>query len=75
MIDGKETHVAHIVLACNKHNEKVVLDSIVKVCREKLLSDHFPHLLKIHNDSLPVSLSGKLNVAEMKKLTDDLLRI
>lgn len=75
MIDGKETHVAHIVLFCNEHNEKEVLDSIAKACHEKLAPNHFPHLLKIHNDSLPVSLSGKLNVAEMKKMSVDLICI
>ena len=75
IIDGKETHVAHIVLACNKLNEKEVLNSIAKACHEKLAPNHFPHLLKIHNDSLPVSLSGKLNVAEMKKMSVDLICI
>lgn len=75
MIDEKETHVAHIVLACNKHNKKEVLDSIAKACHKELSSDYFPHLIKVHDDALPVSLSGKLNVAEMKKNTVGLIRL
>lgn len=73
MIDEKETHVSHIVLACNKHNKKDVLDIIAKACHEKLSPDHFPHLIKVYDDALPVSLSGKLNVAEMKKNTAGLI--
>lgn len=75
VVAGKETHVAHIVLAYNKHSEKEVLDCIANICYEKLSPDHFPHLLKIHDDALPVSLSGKLNVTEMKKQIDNLFRI
>lgn len=73
IVDGKETHVAHIVLACNKHNEKDTLDSIAKACYEKLSPDHFPHLIKLYDDALPVSLSGKLNVVEMKKNSKGLI--
>lgn len=73
-LDGKRTHVAHITLSSGADAKKVY--SLIKAhCSEKLDANHYPNLLKLHPSALPVSLSGKLNVAEMEKDINDLVRI
>ena len=73
-LDGKRTHVAHITLSSGADAKKVC--SLIKEhCSEKLDANHYPNLLKVHPSALPVSLSGKLNVAEMEKDIDWLIEL
>lgn len=72
-IDGKQTHVAHTVLYSDMHITEEVKEQIQAVCQTKLPKNHYPHLIKLHEDALPVSPSGKLNIADMKRDVEDLI--
>ncbi len=73
-IDGKKTHVAHIVLI-DGADKKATLNAIKEHCERKLPVNHMPTLVKIYDTALPVAPSGKLNVAEMEKDTRDLIEL
>jgi len=73
-VDGIETHVAHIVCAKGCDTD-TILTKVASICQEKLHPNHFPHMIKFYADALPVSASGKLNVAEMKQNTANLVHI
>lgn len=71
-IDGKQTHVAHAVFFNDKSTEEIIAQ-IQTVCKNKLPENHYPHLIKLHEDALPVSPSGKLNTVAMKQDTENLI--
>ena len=73
-IDGRKIHIAHIALA-KEADINVVTKEIKEYCSNILPENHMPTLLKVYDSSLPVSLSGKLNVAEMRKNISDLIEI
>ena len=73
-INQEKHHVAHISLDSGANIDDV-LCKIKAHCEKALSQNHFPKLIKIHNDALPVSLSGKLNIDEMKNSTNDLIRL
>lgn len=73
-VDDVETHVAHIVCAKGCDTD-TILTKVASICQEKLHPNHFPHMIKFYADALPVSASGKLNVAEMKQNTANLVHI
>lgn len=74
-IEEKPTHIVHIALSQTNESESDTLEKIKTVCREKLSENHFPRLVKLYDDALPVASSGKLNVVEMKKNTTGLIRL
>lgn len=74
LIDGKETHVCHIVIESGVNKENV-LKAIQEHCREKLPANHMPHYFKIYEGALPVAPSGKLDTQTMKRDTEKLEEI
>lgn len=73
-IDGAQTHVAHAVFFNDKSTEEIIAQ-IQTVCKNKLPENHYPHLIKLHEDALPVSPSGKLNTVAMKENVVGLIEI
>lgn len=73
-IDGNNTHVAHITLS-DGVDAQYVCSLIKEHCLKKLDTNHFPHLIKLHISALPVSPSGKLDIAEMEKDIDEVIRL
>ena len=73
-LDGAVMHVCHAVLVDGTDQEQV-LRMIQEHCAKKLDTDHQPLLLRLYSDALPVAPSGKLNISEMRKNTDNLLRL
>ena len=73
-LDGVVTHICHTVLVDGTDQEQV-LRMIKEHCAKKLDTDHQPLLLRLYSDALPVAPSGKLNISEMRKNTDNLLRL
>ena len=73
-LDGAVMHVCHAVLVDGTDQEQV-LRMIKEHCAKKLDTDHQPLLLRLYSDALPVAPSGKLNISEMRKNTDNLLRL
>ncbi len=73
-INSEKVHVAHIVLAA-KSNVDETLKAIKEFTSEHLPETHIPELVKLYDKSLPVALSGKLNVAKMEKDTHNLINI
>lgn len=71
-IDGKASHVAHIVIA-NNENRSNVFKQITDICKQTLPESHFPKYLKVYDDALPVAPSGKLDVEAMKRNVDYLI--
>ena len=74
-IDGKQTHVAHVVFSLGKGTAENIMEQVKSVCAKKLPANHQPQLLKLYSDALPVAPSGKLNTAKMKADTQDLISI
>ena len=74
-IEGRSTYVAHVALIRTHENVSSILEKIKSVCLEKLFENHFPSLVKLHDDALPVAPSGKLNVVAMKETVSDLIRM
>ncbi|MBE6816020.1 MAG: acyl--CoA ligase [Ruminococcaceae bacterium] len=71
-INGMKTHVAHVALVDGVNTSEVLKE--VKIhCEKKLLANHLPTLVKVYNSALPVSASGKLDVAKMENDTSDLI--
>lgn len=68
-IDGKASHVAHIVIA-NNENRSNVFKQITDICKQTLPESHFPKYLKVYNDALPVAPSGKLDITAMQNSID-----
>ena len=73
-IDGNNTHVAHITLS-DGVDAQYVCSLIKEHCLKKLDTNLFPHLVKLHISALPVSPSGKLDIAEMEKDIDEVIRL
>ncbi|MBR2408262.1 MAG: acyl--CoA ligase [Lachnospiraceae bacterium] len=73
-VDGKCVHVAHVVLMPGADEEKV-LQEVKKHCFEKLPKNHMPSLVKLYEDALPVSKSGKLDVLAMESDVTDLVKL
>ena len=73
-INGKKTHVAHIVLTADA-NPKAVFQSIKEYCSTNLPKNHMPTLVKIYDSALPVAPSGKLNVTMMENDTEGIIEI
>lgn len=71
-INGKETHIAHVVFFENEKTAEEIIAQIREVCNTKLPENHYPNYLKLYKDALPVSPSGKLNTEEMKNNTENL---
>lgn len=69
-IDNKVTHICHIVLM-DGAGQKQTLETIKVHCAKKLDHAHQPVLVRLYNDALPVAPSGKLDMSEMKKNTND----
>ena len=74
-INGKQAHIAHIVLFQNGDTTKDTIEKIKKICQNKLPKNHFPQLIKLHNDALPVAPSGKLDVSKMQKNVSELIEL
>lgn len=70
-INGKMTHVAHIVITDNEKRDSI-LKNIADICKQTLPESYFPKYLKIYDDALPVASSGKLDVTAMKNSTNNL---
>lgn len=64
-LDGKTTHVAHVVLSKDGKHEQA-LKQIIDACDKKLDTSHRPHLFRFYTDALPVAPSGKLDTTKMK---------
>ncbi len=73
-INQEKCHVAHISLDSGANIDDMVC-KIKAHCEKTLPQNHIPQLIKIHNDALPVSPSGKLNIEEMRNNTDDIIKI
>lgn len=73
-INGKKTHVAHIVII-DGADKDVTLNATKEHCVSKLPANHVPTLVKFYDTALPVAPSGKLNVTEMEKDTEDLIEL
>lgn len=74
-INGKQTHVAHAVFFDDKGTVAEIIAQIQAVCNTKLPKNHYPHLIKLHEDALPVSPSGKLNTVAMRQDTENLISV
>ena len=74
-IDGKQTHVAHVVFSLGKGTAENIMEQVKSVCAKKLPANHQPQLLKLYSDALPVAPSGKLSTAKMKADAEDLISI
>ena len=73
-INNTKIHVAHITLD-NSCDIDSVLNEVKACCSTTLKPNHVPTLFKIYDKGLPVSLSGKLNVGEMKRNTENLIKL
>ena len=74
-IDGKQTHIAHIVFFQDNRTAEEIFDQIKEICYKKLPLSHFPRLIKLHDDALPVAPSGKLNIIEMQEDILNLIKL
>ncbi len=73
-IDNHKIHVAHI--SFDKGAD--IADALKRIkvfCQSKLKANHIPTLVKIYEDALPVSPSGKLNISEMQNNTVKLIEL
>ena len=71
-IDGKLHHICHIVFTDDAIWEQTL--SAIKIhCTENLSSSYQPKLIRLYNGALPVAPSGKLDMSEMEKNTDQLI--
>ena len=66
--------MAHISLDSGANIDDI-LCKIKAHCEKTLPQNYIPQFVKIHNDALPVSLSGKLNIEEMKSTVTDLIQL
>lgn len=73
-IDGQITHICHIALT-NGANQNHVFATLKEYCETKLEHTHQPVLIRLYDDALPVARSGKLDIGEMRKNTDNLIRL
>lgn len=73
-IDCKQTHVAHVVFSQHKKTAEI-MERIKLICVQKLSANHWPHLLKLYTEALPVAPSGKLDTAKMKSDTQNLISL
>lgn len=73
-INGKMTHICHIVLVDNADQEET-LRAVKNHCAQTLNPEHQPELIRLYCKALPVAPSGKLNMNEMKKNTDNLIHL
>lgn len=65
-VEGKRTHIAHIVLV-DEADVSQTLAIIKQHCSDKLKGNHLPTLAKLYDSTLPVAPSGKLDVTVMEK--------
>lgn len=73
-INGQTIHVCHLVLEKGANREKV-LTEVINQCKDSLEEKYHPHLFKLYCESLPVSLSGKLDIEKMKEDTRNLIEM
>lgn len=73
-VNGVKIHTAHIVLI-NNTNQKAVFNSIKDYCANNLPPNHMPTLVKLYEDALPVSPSGKLDTLKMSESIDGLIEL
>ena len=74
-INGRKTHVAHVVLYQEKGTTDAILEQIKEVCKKKLAVNHYPRLFRLYSEALPVAPSGKLDVAKMEIEVNDLIEL
>ena len=74
-IDGRKTHVAHVVFYQDQYPQDAILEQIKEVCQRKLSENHYPHLFRLYSDALPVAPSGKLDVVKMEIEVDNLINL
>ena len=74
IVNGVQIHTAHIVLIDSSSRESV-FDNIKEYCSNNLPANHMPTLVKVYEDALPVSPSGKLDTLKMSKDTNSLIEL
>ncbi len=73
-IGNNKVHVAHI--SFDKDTDIAdTLKRIKEYCQAKLKANHMPTLVKVYDDALPVSLSGKLDTIKMRADTSNLIEL
>ncbi|MDY5587251.1 MAG: class I adenylate-forming enzyme family protein [Oscillospiraceae bacterium] len=73
-INGKKTHVAHLVMI-DGADKDTTLNAIKEHCASKLPVNHIPTLAKLYDTALPVAPSGKLDIAKMENDTENITEI
>lgn len=73
-LDASNTHICHIVLTSDADQEQTLL-MIKEHCAKKLDAAHQPIWIRLYDEALPVAPSGKLNMSELRKNTDHLIRM
>ncbi len=73
-VNGEKIHTAHIVLIEGSSRE-AAFDSIKEYCSNNLPANHIPTLVKVYDDALPVSPSGKLDTLKMSGSIDGLIEL
>lgn len=72
LVNGKLYHVCHIVVD-DSNDVKYIIRKVRKHCEEVLQENHLPSVFKIHDNALPVALSGKLDVDKLRDDVSDLI--
>ncbi len=68
-IDGRKIHICHMVLTDDADVDET-LHAVEKYCANKLPVSHWPVVVRLYRDSLPVAPSGKLDIKVMKENVD-----
>ena len=74
VVDGKTVHVCHTALD-SITNKTEIIKRVFVHCTEKLPASHQPYLFMLYDDALPVAPSGKLDIMNMQKMTENLYDI
>lgn len=73
-IDGNDVHVCHVAFTPGT-DEEYALREMSRRCAELLPDNHFPRYIRLYEESLPVSLSGKLDTVRMKNNSSSLIEL
>ena len=68
-IDGRKIHICHMVLTDDADVDET-LHAVEKYCANKLPVSHWPVVVRLYRDALPVAPSGKLDIKVMKENVD-----
>ncbi|MBQ8326040.1 MAG: acyl--CoA ligase [Lachnospiraceae bacterium] len=74
VINGKKEHIVHLTLR-EANDIKNSLNIIKEYCASKLTFSQRPRWIKLYDSALPVSPSGKLDVAEMERNITGLIKL